>query len=111
MLSNNKGFTLIEVLISASMILTLMAVVFPISTMLEKERIVLSDRRTFMNQLHDEFQPYLWNDLPLPMSYSTFTDQTEVTFEFMKDKDFIKGCAIWESARKKREKVCLYGYS
>lgn len=110
MLSNNKGFTIVEVLVAASMILTLMTVVIPISVLLEKERTVLSDRRTFMNQLHDELQPYLWNDLTLPVSYSAFIDQTEVKFDFMKEKHVIKGCATWENARRKREKICLYGY-
>lgn len=110
MLSKNNGFSVVEVLVSASVILMLMTTIIPVTSLLEKERTVLGDRRIFVNRLHDELQPFLWSDLSFPATYLILINQTDVTFNFTRKENYVKGCATWENARKKRETFCLYGY-
>lgn len=107
---NNKGFTLIEVLVATSIIFMLLTTILPISLLLEKERIVLSERRMLAAHLHDELQQYLWNDLDLPKYYSTIVNQIEVSYNFAIEERLIKGCVTWENARKTDETICFYGY-
>lgn len=87
----------------------LMTTMIPIISLLEQERTVLSERRTFSAKLHDELQAFLWNDLQLPSSYLVEIDLIDVTFSFTYEEQFIKGCVNWENARKKSETICLYG--
>jgi len=108
-LSNNNGFTLLEVLIAMSIIFMLMTTIIPITSLLERERTVLSERRMFSSKLHDELQPFLWNDLQLPSSHSDVINLINVTFSFTYEGQYIKGCVNWENARKKSETICLYG--
>src|SRR5690625_4694086 len=70
MLLNNKGFSLVEVIVASSMIMMIIMTILPIGSLLERERAVLSERRTINLKLHDELQPFLWDDQQLPFSYS-----------------------------------------
>lgn len=105
-----NGFTLIEVLIAASIIFLLISTILPISFLIEQERTVLSERRVLTAKLHDELQPFLWSNLEIPSSYSKRFDLIDVTLNFTYEEQYIKGCADWENARKKSERICLYGY-
>lgn len=109
-LSNIKGFYLLEVLVASSIIFMLIATTIPIATLLERERIVLSERRIFSARLHDELQPFLWHDIELPIRYSDVIHVVDVTFNFTREGEYIKGCVHWENARKKSETICLYGF-
>jgi len=109
-LLNSRGFTLLEVLIASSIILMLISIIVPITSLLEQERTVLKERRAFSARLHDELQPFLWNDLELPISYSSVNNLVDITFRFTHESEYIKGCVSWENAREKNETICLYGF-
>ncbi len=108
-LSNSRGFTLLEVLVASSIVFTLLTTIIPIASLLEQERVVERERLTFSARLHDELQSFLWNDLQLPLSYSDVIHLIDVTFNFTHEGEYIKGCVNWENARKKSETICLYG--
>lgn len=106
---NYNGFTLIEVIISASIIFLLILVIIPLTSLLHQERKVLSDRRTASYQLHDELQTYLWTSAELPQSYSLTVHFVDYNFHFTNEEDLLKGCVTWENVRQTEETLCLYG--
>lgn len=106
----NKGFTLIEVLIALSVLLSAVAVIIPTITLLHHEKHVLSDRRAIAFHLHDEMQPFLWEDPN--SSPSIFTEEIQkkqVTFQFKPENEYIKGCASWKNVKNIKETFCFYG--
>lgn len=109
-LLNNKGFTILEAIVASSIILMLITTILPISSLLERERAVLSERRELGSILHDRLQPVLWNDLDLPFGYAETIHAVDVTFHFTYDGEYVKGCGTWENARGKSETICLYGF-
>lgn len=110
MLSNSRGFTFIEILIAANLIFMVVTTIVPIASLLEKERTILNNRRVFIMRLHDELQPYLWENASLPATYQRLINQTNVTFNFIHEEKLMKGCATWENARETTETICLHGH-
>ena len=107
-MQGNKGFTLIEVLVALSILISTVSVIIPITSLLYKEKQILSDRRAIAFHLHDEMQPFLWEGLP-PSVYNDRLQNKEVTFQFTTENEFIKGCASWENVKNTEETFCLYG--
>lgn|SRR5690625_1804958 len=106
-----NGFTLVEVLISSSIIFLFITIIFPLITLLYQEQKVLSDRRMITDQLHDELQQYIWLDSNLPQTYFKTIHSTKIHFHFTTEEEFIKGCVTWENVRQTEETFCLYGLS
>lgn len=109
---SNKGFTLIEVLIATSIIVVMVTSIVPIATLLNYEREILSDRRTITYLLHDELQPFIWEEdgKLFPVIYTKSIKNKIVTLRFTLQNEFIKGCAKWENVKQSNETVCLFGY-
>ncbi|WP_165769131.1 type II secretion system protein [Virgibacillus profundi] len=109
MLKNN-GFTLIEVLVATSILMVAVSVIVPIIVLLNEEQQILSDRRVLAYRLHDELQPYIWEEnLSSPSLFHETIQNKNATFHFTKENDYIKGCVTWENVKKKDESFCLYG--
>lgn len=109
-LSKSDGFSLTEVLIASGILMVVITTLVPIITLLNTEKSILSDRRIIVNQLHDQLQPFLWDDSVNPPSFFTETIQYKlVTYNFTMRNEFIKGCVSWENAKKIKESICLYG--
>ncbi len=108
-LSNNNGFTLIEVLLAFMIVFIVITTIVPIVSLIEYERTILSDRRTYTHVLHDELQPYLWESKATPDTYTKKFAANEVTFQFSKREHLVKGCAHWKNVKQTNEKICLYG--
>ncbi|WP_029271023.1 prepilin-type N-terminal cleavage/methylation domain-containing protein [Virgibacillus alimentarius] len=109
-MNNNKGFTLIEVLVASSIIFTIVSTTVPITSLLLKEREILSDRRIITSRLHDELQPFLWEKKKtLPSTFIKTISETPVKFHFSYKEKLIKGCAEWENVKERNEKICIYG--
>ena len=104
-LSNNKGFILIEMLIGFSIIVSVITTIIPMSVLIEKERKVLSDRRFYASLLHDELQHYLWH-------HSTSSQLIDgITINFTQEGHFVRGCIVWENVKQTTDEICLYGLS
>jgi prepilin-type N-terminal cleavage/methylation domain-containing protein len=109
-LKKNKGFTLIEVLIAATILMTVITTIVPIISLVQAERQVLSERRTLSLKLHDELQQFLWlEDITLPAAYSETIHEKAVQFTFIIENEYVKGCAEWQNAKRRTELFCLYG--
>jgi len=109
-LKKNNGFTLIEVIIAAALLMTAAATIVPIISLVQSERQVLSDRRAFSLKVHDELQQFLWlEDVTLPAHFSQTIHQKKIQFSFRKESGYVKGCAEWQNAKKRSESFCLYG--
>ncbi|WP_165767881.1 type II secretion system protein [Virgibacillus indicus] len=109
-MQNNKGFTLIEVLIALSVLLSAVSVIIPTITLLHQEKHVLSDRRAIAFHLHDEMQPFLWEgtNSSSALFYEKIQNK-QVTFQFLTENEYIKGCASWKNVKEIKETYCLYG--
>jgi len=109
-LKKSNGFTLIETLLAASLLLTVAATMVPIISLVNTEREILSERRTISLKTHDELQQFLWvKDAAIPADYLKTISKKEVRFTFKYENDFVKGCAEWQNAKKDHETFCLYG--
>jgi len=109
LLFNYNGFTLIEVLISSSIVFLLVTIIIPITTLLHQERSVLNHRRIASSELHDELQKFIWTDSMITSSYSKSIQTNHYYFNFVTEEELIKGCVTWENVRKVEEMFCLYG--
>jgi len=108
-LRKNKGFTLAEVLIAMSILFTVILSITPITSVLEKEQDILNDKRLISLQLHDELQPFLWNNRQIPAANMRKINNKNVTFEFKHQNEYVKGCAKWENAKQINDQICIYG--
>lgn len=111
MLKNNEGFTLIEVLISFSILFMVATTIIPLFSIIEKERTQLNVRLELSNRLHDEIQPYLWENGQhhFPIQYTRTMDKISVAFLFTMEQNLIKGCVEWRNVHNEAEAVCLFG--
>ena len=110
MLNRRNGFTLIEVIAAATILMNVIAVAAPITATLIKEKTVLSERRLYTNVLHDELQVYLWEkSSQIPDSFSKRIRDKKTTFQFEMEYDYVKGCIHWKNAKQVEDAICLYG--
>lgn len=105
---NNKGFSLIEVLVANSILLVLLVTFIPIYTTITYEQAVLKNRLMITSALHDELQPIIWQVADME-NYSKRINKQSVAFSFMLEDQYIKGCANWLNKQDREEEVCLYG--
>lgn len=108
---NHKGFTLIETLVSLSIVMVILTTFLPINTLLLQHQKDLSNKRIISSLLHDELQKVIYTKRKIPSKPKRKElEGIEVTIEFMAENKLIKGCARWDNIKNEREKVCLFGY-
>lgn len=105
MLLNNKGFILVEVLIGFSLLVTVVTTIVPLTVLIDQERKVLSERRTYASVLHDELQHYIWK------TSSALENIDGFTIDFNEEGNLIRGCISWENVKQQIDEICLYGLS
>lgn len=109
-LLNNKGFTLIEVIIASSILFTVITTLAPLVTIIKYERHTLNEKRIISSYLHDELQEFLWKkNNPVPHSTVESVKYIDVKLSFTRESNYIKGCASWKNVKDKQEVICLYG--
>lgn len=82
----------------------------PIISKLQLEQHILSERRSIAIQLHENLQQYIWSDdYEMPAETNQKFSDRDVHFLFVKENQFIKGCANWENAKERNETICFYG--
>jgi len=106
----NKGFTLIEVLVAKSIIITLLLTFIPIYSTITYEQHILETRLLATSTLHDELMLYE-KDERKEKSFTTNVNNESVTIRFTNQSKYIKGCATWTNIKKRKEEICLYGYN
>lgn len=76
------------------------------------EREILHQKRIFINKLHEELQPYLWNNrLITPEYYTKEMNAVTLKFQFYSENELLKGCVEWKNVKSQAEQICLYGYA
>lgn len=109
---NNKGFSLVETLAACSIFFTLMFTFIPISYQLKTEEHILAQRRAIQSDLFNELQIHLQtNSSPSEQQFDKKVGNTRVSFYFVKEEAWWKGCSVWKNIKKDKEDFCLYGYS
>ncbi|HLR72083.1 MAG TPA: hypothetical protein VK085_11730 [Pseudogracilibacillus sp.] len=110
MLRNNKGFIWIETLVSLHVVILITAAIIPIYTSIEKERTVFDERSVISLHLYNELQIILQDkSFRKSTMFTKSIKQQEVSFVFVREGEYSKGCAEWLNAKKIKEKRCLYG--
>lgn len=110
MLRNKKGFIWIETLVSLHVVLLITATIIPIYTTIEKERKVFDDRSIISLHLFNELQTILQDSsIRESTMFTKNIKQQDVSFVFVREGKYSKGCASWLNAKKMKEKRCLYG--
>lgn len=84
-------------------------IIVPIISQLKIEQAVLSERRIIAYDLHDELQHYIWNQYDTMTFFDKNKNGKIVHYSFIKENQFIKGCAKWENDRFTNEKICFNG--
>ncbi|RYG74687.1 type II secretion system protein [Lentibacillus lipolyticus] len=108
-LTNNKGFTLIETIVAASLLMVIITTLIPAANLLMSERKAMEQKYTIVNELHSKLQSSLWNNRH-PSNFVKEIDGTKATFSFATERDLLKGCVTWTNAQKREDEFCLYGY-
>jgi len=111
-LSNSKGFSMIEALVAASLLMMIITTLIPLTNLLLKEREALQQKRAIINELHHDMQPFLWDkQLDLPHRLLKTVYGSEAKFRFTAEGNLLKGCATWDNANDRPNRFCLYGYT
>lgn len=110
-MSKNRGFTLVEVLVAFSILMVIFTTFIPINSILQKNTVVLSERRIISSKLHDELQVVLWDKkIESMQSFTQLVQGRPVKFKFTVENELIKGCAEWENVKHDKERLCLFGH-
>lgn len=108
-LKNNSGFSLVEVVVSASIIFMLITIALPIITIVQRESKELTNHRTIAETLHDELYQYIQKQTYKKTSYVKNVEHKAVQLSFEVQISNVKGCASWEHERDGNKSICLYG--
>ncbi|SFA71187.1 hypothetical protein SAMN04488072_101174 [Lentibacillus halodurans] len=107
---NSKGFSLIESLVAASLLMMIITTLIPATNLLLNERESLKQKRIMTNELHSELQPFIWEEENnLPQRWFKMVNGSEAEFRFTSEDNLLKGCVIWNNAKNKTDQFCLYG--
>lgn len=107
----SNGFTLIEVLIAASILFIVTSIVMPASLLLHQERLIMRDQRMISAMLHDEIQMFIDTDEPnKQFKYEKQAHNKTLQFEFRIKDNFINACVMWTNVKEDEETLCYDAY-
>ncbi|ALX48074.1 competence type IV pilus minor pilin ComGE [Lentibacillus amyloliquefaciens] len=110
-MKNNKGFSLVESLVAASLLMMMITTLVPAMNLLQNERESQQQKRMMVNSLHHELQPFLWEGHNnLPHHFSKTIDGHKAEFRMTDEGTLMKGCVNWRNVKNKTEQFCIYGY-
>jgi len=104
----NKGFTLVEVIIAASILFSFVSLITPILSHIFKEQLLLRNQLENIHLLHDELLLVIREEVDFPLTFSKSKNGNDLHFTFTKENSFIKGCVSWD-VFEDEEVLCLYG--
>lgn len=110
MLRTSNGFTFVEALVGLNIVLVIVFTVGMVINTIYFERTILYERRTISSNLHDQLQPFIYENRSLPSKQVQKVNHTKVTVQFKEiSNHYIEACAKWQNIKGREEKVCLYG--
>ncbi|GGK03240.1 hypothetical protein GCM10007063_26810 [Lentibacillus kapialis] len=110
-MKNSNGFSLIESLVAASLLMMVITTVIPLTSLLLHERETLQQKQNISGELHHQLQTFLREEQTnLPHRLLKTIDGTEAEFRFIAESNLVKGCATWKNANERESQFCLYGY-
>lgn len=81
----------------------------PIYTTIQKEKQTLAERSLISLELYNELHIALNDAHASNQSFSKQIANQSVFFQFLNEKEYVKGCASWKNAKHKNEERCLFG--
>lgn len=106
---NQKGFSMIEMLMAWSLMMLLVGTALPIQQLLQVEKQVLKNRHTVQMALHHQLTEQLTADVPEMADTNIQIGHQDVQISYEEKVNYLEGCARWANEKKQNEKVCLYG--
>lgn len=87
-----------------------MTTVVPVYTTIQKEKTILHERSIVSMELYNELQQVLYEGIDgKGHKYIKHIEDRPITFMFIEEGEYIKGCATWSNEKHKQENRCLYG--
>ncbi|WP_077621515.1 hypothetical protein [Sediminibacillus massiliensis] len=102
---NNKGISMVEILVSLCVFLLILSTLIPVIYQLKMAEYELKLKRSIQSELHDRI---ILSDFPVPSNNRAVIFHTNVDFEFKIENRLVKGCAYWKSEKQSTESFCLY---
>jgi len=110
-LTNSNGFSMIEALVAASLLMMIITNLIPLTSLILNERESLQQKQNISSELHNQLQDFLWEEqTSLPHRLLKTVDGTEAEFRFTTKGNLLKGCATWKNANERNGQFCLYGH-
>lgn len=107
MLKNYNGFSLLEVLVSFSLLLLIITFIVPMLMKVHEERAMIDYKRKALLVLHNEIEAYLYGNSEFPRQGEMINSGTYVmSIELVGELERI--CIQWETPAKKKGKTCHY---
>lgn len=110
MWKNNKGFSLVEMLVALIVVVTVVATTIPIFTLIQTERKQLEDKRKIMSVLHEQLNDYIWHGKIIEVQFVQIINGKKINIIISSKNNIIEGCVTYQNERHKDETICLYGY-
>ncbi|WP_440895844.1 prepilin-type N-terminal cleavage/methylation domain-containing protein [Amphibacillus sp. Q70] len=104
--TNNKGFILLEMIVSLALLTMLTSILVPIMIQLKLEQTVLVDRIEIYHNLYNTIQTIEAEQLP--MTDTEKVADIEIKLEFYLENDLIIGQGVWINAKEQAEQATVY---
>src|SRR5690625_3779784 len=112
MYKNCKGFILLDTVVAINIIILFTLVIIPVYIIMKQEKQSLHERMIISLYLFNQMQTVIRDEITdITNDEEKMIGNKTVNFTYTLDEQFIKGCAIWDNYRKRRETFCLYGLS
>ncbi len=106
---NQKGFYIMETLISIALFFAICLTLLPIQFQLLVEKKASNEEEAVIYFLSEEMHQTLLNGIPKEPLIDHKVIGRPITLQFTSINSLIKGCVTWENAKNKVQTKCLYG--
>lgn len=104
--TNNKGFILLEMIVSLALLTMITSILVPIMLQLKLEQTVLVDRIDIYHDLYNTVQTIEVEQLP-DITTKKIND-IDIKLEFYFEDDLLIGQGVWINAKEQAEQATVY---
>lgn len=108
MLQKNKGFTLIELIATSTLLFTSILLLLPLFILVSDERELLYSELDIIGRLEKQLHTTVNNNEELPTQHKEMIHELDVSYVFTRKDKLVKGCVLWETKQKNEKIFCLY---